>query len=478
MTTRRFYRYLAGVVLILLVVLFQVAVLQLQLESYPTSYSRSSMMAAFMRGNVSSVFEIPEDELWLPVRVSSSLRKQEQKKTTSLSSSCPYNVSFYVYENLPRNLTTFYENITRREILNAGENVQTEWILLQLFRTSPCRIYNASLADYFFVPYMHVAHCVFKEGYFQFCNQVPDSEMNDLFESLQYYNPVTKDNHIFIKMHDAHSTKRQMRSPPLQLTTGPRRSQRNIPLPLFHPDIRYQPSLLLDNSIYNISWWTRPRKYAFSAFYGGLNPRMRPKWKQPRRFRLYFDKEVREAYPPTIAGLPYFFRMIGPKTERIDFFEAYRDSVLCPILPGDNCWQRRFFDVIRNGCLPVVLEWPIQGGDNRSWHTAEPQCPVVDTYPFARGQFRNMNSALEIDYDSFVVRAQGNLEDESNVTSILKAMQDVLASPEEVARRQQQMMSYLPLFTYGIGQDSHMYNDGFSRVMEILQHFSSLDTID
>ena len=456
-------RFLCAIALLLLTIRHLLQMQLLSSYSLSTSFSYSTIEELMQRNlSISSVFDIIEEELWL---------------SSSLSSACPYNVSFYVYDNLPWNLTTVYENTTRHNIKIASENVQTEWILLQLFRTSPCRIYNASLADFFFVPYMHYAHCRFKGGYFQFCNQVPDSEMNELFDSLQYYNVATKDHHIFIKMHDAHSTKRQMRSPPLQLTTGPRGSKRSIPLPLFHPDPRYQPSVLLDNRINNVSWWTRPRKYAFSAFFGGLNPRMRPRWKQPRRFRLYFDKDVREAYPPTIAGLPYYFRMTGPETEFINFYEAYRESVLCPILPGDNCWQRRFFDVIRNGCLPVVLEWPIQGGDNRSWHTAQSGCPVVDSYPFAKGQFGNENHDFEIDYDSFVVRAPGNLEDESNVTSILKAMQDILAAPEELARRQQNMMSYLPLFTFGVGKDAHRYHDGFSQVMEILQHLRGLDTM-
>jgi hypothetical protein len=419
--------------------------------------------AAMMERNISSVFDMPEDELW-----------------SSSSLSCPYNVSFYVYETLPANLTTHYENITRHSIHSAVENIQTEWILLHLFETSPCRTANASQADFFFVPYMHIAHCFLKDGYSQFCGQVPSSEMQQLFQSLVYLNksPAHKARHIFIKMHDIHSTRKEMRLPQsVLLTTGPRKGPRHMPLPLFHPDPLYQPSVILRDN--NESWWTRPRKYAFVAFMGGLNPRMRPKWKQPRRFRLYFDKSVKETYPPTIGGLPYLSIVMdrGTGTRRVDFYEAYRNAVLCPILPGDNCWQRRFYDVIRNGCLPVIMEWPLLNGGSRSWHAPE-SCPMRDTYPLAKGQlmlgrgYNNSRDDLEIDYDSFVVRAPGNLENDSNMTSMLTAMQDVLADPVELARRQRNMMAVARRFTFGVGPNAHGTHDAFADVMKTLEHFA------
>jgi hypothetical protein len=40
-----------------------------------------------------------------------------------------------------------------------------------------------------------------------------------------------------------------------------------------------------------------------------------------------------------------------------------------------------------------------------------------------------------IDYDSFVVKAAGNPNDESNLTSILAAMESILNNPKKLRRR-------------------------------------------
>jgi hypothetical protein len=80
---------------------------------------------------------------------------------------------------------------------------------------------------------------------------------------------------------------------------------------------------------------------------------------------------------------------------------------------------------------------------------------------------------IEIDYDSFVVRALGNVADETNVSSILTTMEEILADPQEVARRQRNMMAVAPLLTFGLGQDAHVYDDAFARIMRILEYRAS-----
>ena len=72
----------------------------------------------------------------------------------------------------------------------------------------------------------------------------------------------------------------------------------------------------------------------------------------------------------------------------INRFELYRGSIICPILAGGAPQQRRFFDSILNGCLPVVLECKLPGdkiGNTKIWFTllvAEPIL-VEDVYMFA-----------------------------------------------------------------------------------------------
>jgi hypothetical protein len=325
-------------------------------------------------------------------------------------------LSFFVYEGLPPNMTVALEDEIQALAHRDGrvqENMATEYALLQLFRTSPCRVYNTSRAHYFFVPYMHHSHCILTPGYYVGCGQVPDTEMAALFATLPLYTPATRERHIFLNAYDDFMSKPQIRGRNkfIRLNSGPLNKDEpgGIVLPIFHDGTDYQPSMLRKKED---SWWTRPRKYAFSVFFDPrLNPRMNKK-SQGRRFRGYFVDSLRD-YPETLAGYPYLVMLIGTTTNAnvttgelppatIDYVEAYRESVLCPILPGDNCWQRRFFDVIRNGCLPLVLEWPMDNGE-RSWHTPG-QCSTQLAYPFNKGMFWN-DTRIEIDCDSFVVRA-------------------------------------------------------------------------
>jgi hypothetical protein len=298
--------------------------------------------------------------------------------------SCPYNLSFFVSEGLPPNLTVVLEDEIQAMAHRDGrvqENMATEYALLQLFRTSPCRVYNASRAHFFFVPYMHHSHCILAPGYRLSCGQVPDADPDALFATLHpLYMPATRQRHIFVNAYDDFMSKPQIkgRNTFLRLTSGPLNEKKDEPggivLPIFHDGPDYQPSMLRKKS-----WWTRPRKYAFAAFFDArLSPRMKKK-SQPRRFRAYFVDSLRDYYPETVAGYPYLVRLIGTTTNAnvttsgeqeqsvlppatIDYVAAYRESVLCPILPGDNCWQRRFFD-------PQRLPTPRPGMAQGQWRT-------------------------------------------------------------------------------------------------------------
>ena len=95
-----------------------------------------------------------------------------------------------------------------------------------------------------------------------------------------------------------------------KITTGDRQHNGVFAMPLVPMTPRYQPSII---SGYDEAWWTRPRKYAFAAIYGGLNDNHRPYHKQPRCFRLFFFNHLKENYPDESnfagTGLPYLAHM-------------------------------------------------------------------------------------------------------------------------------------------------------------------------
>mmetsp|Transcript_53906 Transcript_53906/g.65077 ORF Transcript_53906/g.65077 Transcript_53906/m.65077 type:complete len:310 (+) Transcript_53906:216-1145(+) len=199
---------------------------------------------------------------------------------------------FYVNEELPHEFTTDIERkieqMVENEQIPVQENVGTEWAVLQLFRTSPCRSFNMSQASMVVVPYLHYSHCFFSPGYWMNCLHIPNGKMENLMKSLNYKGGNSSTPHLFLAVYDDIMVHPKITQNPLRLTSGPLLDS-NIPiiLPIFNDHPRYQPSQILQRSDL---WWTmRPRKYSFAAIYGfNLNPRMGKR--QSRRFRGYFLK--------------------------------------------------------------------------------------------------------------------------------------------------------------------------------------------
>jgi len=124
--------------------------------------------------------------------------------------------------------------------------------------------------------------------------------------------------------------------------------------------------------------------------------------------------------------------------------------------------QKRFFDVIMSGCLPVVLAYNtsrVEG--HKSWFRPE-GVSVESSYPFAKGLF---DESVEIDYESFVVQVP------DKVTNIKPILEAILEDPGELKRRQENMAKYAPLLSYGAGKDAHKYNDAFLQIVKAIMHY-------
>ena len=115
-----------------------------------------------------------------------------------------------------------------------------------------------------------------------------------------------------------------------------------------------------------------------------------------------------------------------------------------------------------SGCLPVVLsfnESRVEG--KKSWYRSK-RATVESSYPFAKGVF---DESVEIDYESFVVQVPESVD---NLKSTLEAL---LANPEELLRRQTNMMKYAQMLSYGTGKDAHKYNDAFSQITKAIRYY-------
>jgi len=419
---------------------------------------------------------------------------------------CPFQISVYVYDDLPQEFTTDIErHFFNQTMIQTGywDDQHTEHALVQLFRSSPCRTNDTSKADIFVVPYMHLSDCFITSrlygGYGPGCRQIDPKKMQRLFEYLGGKETYISrgEHHLFLTMHNDFMMRKEMTKLPLRIMSSPQENYRpgHIVVPLVNLSPKFQPSKFFNHSD---DWWTRPRKFAFSAYYGGMNPRMNPG--QPRRFRKYFfgslrkreklqkqqqgmmenNKTATSTTTATLGGMPYAVGHLGKSTTNKTvnaYYDAYRNSIFCPILPGDMPYAKRVFDVMLYGCLPVFMRWPSKNREGKSWHVPYGH-EAKYTYPFHKELYSFfMRDEDLIDYESFAVEAVGDPGDEMNFGSMFDMMEDMIEeNPNEIMERQLILKKQVVSLTYGLGEDAHKYDDAFSRVMKILEHMNGYDS--
>ena len=481
-----------------------------QIQPYSTnvSYGNSDM-------NVRTILEIPESQ-W----------QNTQSPMKEL-------LKVYVYEGIDPNFTTTVEEIyTERVVENPtfDYNIRGELVLFKLFRSYPGRTYNPEEADIFVVPYPHYYHCLHTMGYsFQCGRQKYKPLLDQLWSSLPFYDAIGINGkviggprrHLFITGVDNGLVHKRLSLVPLHVSIGPifkklsrlqhqdhfdpqRRPliqddqdlleiKGDIVVPYVNDHPMYQPSML--HSYSQDSNWTRSnRRYSMVYFYGINNRKMMDNG-GGRRFREYFEKEITLTYgvfgdrkltnrtfkKRTLGGKPFLIRPISNDNDNVitNFFKIYKNSIFCLCLPGDGPAQKRFFDVILSGCIPVVLEWPIYNGTDVSWfmpdkiHTGTHRkgnrylkyiltAPSWASYPYWN---------TTIDYKSFVVRIPSNPYNMTDMSHIMPYLENLLLNPSEILQRQIALQYYAPLLTWGMGNDAHLYEDSFTELLKSLKDY-------
>ena len=330
-------------------------------------------------------------------------------------------------------------------------------------------------ADFFLVPYPHWSHCQCqKAGTSQ--NPTCPYTFQDWIEptvlqQLPYYNTKTKERHLVILGADFGLVQPAFRnSLSFTLSIGPAqpcvatlRSGRpcgHLVVPYVSTGRQYQPLAL---TRYSQEWWTRrSRRYSLSAILGS------PK-------QLKWRTEFLEHYPellnddnnsttPTMNGLPYNITNLGKVRIPIRQDQAaaiYRESVFCLILPGDGCAQKRFLDVLHNGCIPLVPRFDTSddGTAYPTFYTWTGACSIRTTYPFAKGTFL-MDRNAGIDYESLVLSWNGTC----GLGCIRNVVVEALRDPKRIERIRQNIRTVVSLLNYNLKEDTVDNSDGRSTV--------------
>lgn len=302
---------------------------------------------------------------------------------------------------------------------------------------------NPAEADLFVVPYAHDSHCK-TISYDNWCTPDKNEQVMAVLETLKYFsgensNVHVRSRHLFLSSSDyPFSNHKYIEAVPMRTTLGDLKKPEclvpdppapnsnvdtwlcpDIVIPYLNQYPDFQPPALKSKSD---DWWiTRDRGHSLTAMFGPLLC--------DTCLRNGFLDAVNTTFPDrTLAGLPVHIGSLGsgrnmPQEQAA--FELYQDSIFCLILPGDGPAQKRFFDVILSGCIPVAFVLDRYGdnsgvvsSDNHNRHpswwdgldaTVSMQTSIRTAYPFAKGLFPDQPD-LGIDYESFVVQIRPSAE--------------------------------------------------------------------
>ena len=350
-------------------------------------------------------------------------------------------------------------------------NFNSDVVLLKRFLRYEHITKDPNEADLFIVPYPHKSHCLCRQKFHDkiMCPYSYQYIETEILQKLKYLT-THQSRHLFIFGSDWDLANPPLRrTTPLQLSLGPGNGCRkqgkdrnancgSLVVPYVNTDIEYQPIHLAGIPE---SWWLdRPRHYGLAAIMGTPGH---------LHLRVSFFQNATAFLGDEIGGMPMYLSSSGNdrNLRRHDVaMEVYRNSTFCPILAGDDCGQKRFFDVILSGCIPVVLRYSSDEDDWPSWFHRN-KCSIRRSYPFAQGTFyKDANAG--IDYSTIVVEVDGDC----GLTCIKPTLEELLRKPDKMRQLRRNLMGMAKLLTYGLDDDSFAYSDAFSALLVNLRHYA------
>ena len=173
---------------------------------------------------------------------------------------------------------------------------------------------------------------------------------------------------------------------------------------------------------------------------------------------------------PSIGGLPVEVHAIENHREFVlsvqQTWEKYREAYFCPVLEGDLPYQKRFFDVVLSGCLPVVVGFESKGNNpHRSWFKQGALGHNI-SHPFAYSKFSGIpkHRGSLVDYDEFVVELK-------NIDDLVPTLESLLQDKAQIRKMQTALGRIAQNFVYGLGEDFMASGDAFDALLGKLEDY-------
>jgi hypothetical protein len=185
--------------------------------------------------------------------------------------------------------------------------------------------------------------------------------------------------------------------------------------------------------------------------------------------RVAFFQAIETLENYTIAGMPILVSGISKSRTMVgeaDIQQAYRESIFCPCLRGDEPPQKRFFDALLSGCIPVVLDHPSSELPHRSYFASNAHSNRI-TYPLAKGSFAN-DTEMGIDYSELVVA----INETCNFNCMMPILEDLIVNhPDIIREKQENIARYASLFSYGMEENGMQFPDAILGMLVQVRHY-------
>jgi hypothetical protein len=194
------------------------------------------------------------------------------------------------------------------------------------------------------------------------------------------------------------------------------------------------------------------------------------------KMRHQIAQNVSAYIPPALGGYltNVTFHLDGrPTPSTTVTSQLYQQSIFCPIISGDDAVQKRFFDAMLQGCIPLVPYFPksIEGDTYPTFFQWNGRPSIRQTYPWSKGTFRGDPQA-GIDYMDLVLPFDG-FAPESSIQDVVR---ETLFNTTHLRQLRRTLMTYAPLFTFGLDENLQQSMDGFSATFVAIRHY--LYTLD
>jgi len=331
----------------------------------------------------------------------------------------------------------------------------SEVLVLQKFLTAPYGVLtdNPDEADLYVVPYLVRSDCIEsgnagKSPCWGNCKCARAAKF--LWAQLHHYNWKTRGRHLFLATGDAKDLPVEIQATPLHLSLGASYCPGHIVVP--SPSV--DPVLQADG-VFELRDASNmpPARHNFVYFFGSLQNHYRHVVMEQLLSLQALGKKV--VLHSLDVDLEAYERMdvwrssSGPPASILE--EMYR-SVFCPVLHSDVPHQKRLFDAMLTGCIPVVIAFRSEVPGEVSWWQ-ENGPPLHRMLPFWDA----------IDYRSFTVEL---LHEE--VLRGQAADRLLMISDAELEERRMAMRRYRQLIRYDF---SGSRPDAFSMIMQEVKTF-------